>query len=103
LLEQIPPEDRTEIRAVGIAMWLGLLERRLDNVQAAAALTRTFHTPLSCAATECSKILAAVAAVWSVRVIGKTAAVLLVARIFCTLTITLRPFAFGRPKKTLRV
>jgi len=39
VLEQIPLEDRTEMRAVGVALWLGLLERRLDRVQAAAALT----------------------------------------------------------------
>ncbi|MEO5960371.1 MAG: hypothetical protein ABIZ49_06235, partial [Opitutaceae bacterium] len=38
-MDALAPEDRTEIRAVGVAMWLGLLERRLDRVRAAAALT----------------------------------------------------------------
>ncbi len=37
--EQIPPEMRTETRAAMVGMWLGLIERRLDHVQAAAALT----------------------------------------------------------------
>jgi Tfp pilus assembly protein PilF len=38
-MDAIAPEERTEIRAVGVAMWLSLLERRPERVQAAAALT----------------------------------------------------------------
>ena len=38
-LDTVSPMDRTEIRAVCLGMWLGLLERRLDRVQEAASLT----------------------------------------------------------------
>ena len=38
-LDQIPPADRPEDRAVATAMWCGLLERNLDHVVAASALT----------------------------------------------------------------
>jgi tetratricopeptide (TPR) repeat protein len=38
-LERVTPEDRVEDRAVGVAMWLGLLERQPARVHEAAALT----------------------------------------------------------------
>ena len=38
-LNQVAPEDRTEDRAVGIAMWLALVEHNPARVQEAAALT----------------------------------------------------------------
>ena len=64
--------------------------RRLHPARAAPIfllpLARTFRTLLSCAATACSKIFAVVSAAWSVRAIGKTAAVLLLARISSQLT-----------------
>ena len=38
-LDQLPSADRPEDRAVATAMWCGLLERNLDHVVAASALT----------------------------------------------------------------
>jgi tetratricopeptide (TPR) repeat protein len=38
-LDQLPPADRSEDRAMSIAMWLGLLERAPARVEAAAALS----------------------------------------------------------------
>ena len=38
-LDQLPPADRTEDRAVFMAMWCGLLERKPERVLAAAGLT----------------------------------------------------------------
>ncbi|MBI4624472.1 MAG: TIR domain-containing protein [Verrucomicrobia bacterium] len=38
-LGQLAPDDRTEDRAVGVAMWLGLLEHNSARVHEAAALT----------------------------------------------------------------
>jgi tetratricopeptide (TPR) repeat protein len=41
--EKLPVSDRSDDRAVYVAMWAGLLERRPDRVEAAAALTaRTY-------------------------------------------------------------
>jgi TolB-like protein/Tfp pilus assembly protein PilF len=51
VLDQIAPQDRTELRAVGVAMWQGLLERRLDRVQDAAALTAQTYLELGPKAT----------------------------------------------------
>jgi tetratricopeptide (TPR) repeat protein len=38
-LDQLPPADRTEDRAVFVAMWCGLLERKPERVLTAAGLT----------------------------------------------------------------
>ena len=70
---------------IGGVLFLSTVVNCIDR-QTLSVLARTFHTLLPDAATVCSKILVMIAAAWRARAIGKTAAVLLLARITSQLT-----------------